>query len=161
MLYCALGRSSTKYANAYGGIEMLSQNYISTTPRYEFKMVQLPQTFWFQQDTGKEVALSLEGLAKQYGSQGWEFYRIDSVGVAVPAGCLARLFGTQVESMTHYNVVTFRRQIPSQNQHELRESNRYNFNAGKFSDHHICCIPYFTVEGNAPNYASAVIWCSP
>ena len=92
---------------------MSSQNYIPTIPRYEYKMVQLPQTFWFKQDTGKEVALYLEGLAKQYGTQGWEFYRI--VGVAVPAGCLAKLLGSQVESMRHYNVVTFRRPIQSQN----------------------------------------------
>lgn len=93
---------------------MLSQNLTSTAPRYEYKMAQLPQTFWFKQDTGKEVALYLEGLAKQYGAQGWEFYRIDSVGVAVPAGCLAKLLGAQVESVRHYNVVTFRRPIQSQ-----------------------------------------------
>jgi len=74
----------------------------------EFKMVQLPQTFVLKQDTGKEIAAYLEKIAHEMGAQGWEFYRIDSVGVAVQPGCLAALAGTK-QTMTYYNVVTFRR----------------------------------------------------
>jgi hypothetical protein len=75
---------------------------------YEFKMMQLPQTFVLKQDTGTEIAAYLEKLSKDMGVDGWEFYRVDSVGVAVQPGCLAALSGTK-QTMTYYNVVTFRR----------------------------------------------------
>lgn len=75
---------------------------------YEFKMVQLPQTFVLKQDTGKEIAAYLEKLIQDMGAQGWEFYRIDQVGVLVQPGCLAALVGTK-QTMTYYNVVAFRK----------------------------------------------------
>jgi hypothetical protein len=75
---------------------------------YEFKMVQLPQTFVLKQDTGKEIAAYLEKLVQETGAQGWEFYRIDQVGVLVQPGCLAAFTGTK-QTMTYYNVITFRR----------------------------------------------------
>ena len=40
-------------------------------PAYEFKMVQLPQTFVLKQDTGKEIAAYLEKLSRDLGAQGW------------------------------------------------------------------------------------------
>lgn len=83
-----------------------------TASQYEFKMVQLPQTFVLRQDTGKEIAAYLEKISNDHGAEGWEFYRIDSVGVAVQPGCLAALSGTK-QTMTYYNVVTFRRPIQS------------------------------------------------
>jgi hypothetical protein len=75
---------------------------------YEFKMVQLPQTFVLKQDTGKEIAAHLEKLAKDMGVDGWEFFRVDSVGVQVQPGCMGALSGIR-QSQAHYNVVTFRR----------------------------------------------------
>lgn len=81
---------------------------MAETTNYEFKMVQLPQTFVLKQDTGKEIAAYLEKIAHEMGAHGWEFYRVDSVGVAVQPGCLAALAGTR-QTMTYYNVVTFRR----------------------------------------------------
>lgn len=75
---------------------------------YEFKMIQLPQTFVLKQDTGKEIAAYLENLSIQMGSQGWEFYRVDTVGVATNPGCLAALMGAK-STMSNYNIVTFRR----------------------------------------------------
>jgi hypothetical protein len=75
----------------------------------EYKMIQLPQTFVLKQDTGKEIATYLETMAHKLGEQGWEFYRIDQVGVAVAPGCLGLLTGAKT-SMTYYNVVTFKRQ---------------------------------------------------
>lgn len=77
---------------------------------YEYKMVQLPQTFVLKQDTGKEIAAYLEKLAAQHTAAGWEFYRIDTVGVAVSLGCIASLFGAQA-TMRNYNVVCFRKPI--------------------------------------------------
>jgi hypothetical protein len=75
---------------------------------YEFKMVQLPQTYVLKQDTGKEIAAHLEKLAKDMGVDGWEFFRVDSVGVQVQPGCLGALSGIK-QSQSYYNVVTFRR----------------------------------------------------
>jgi hypothetical protein len=75
--------------------------------KYKYKMVQLPQTFLLKKDTGNEIAGYLESLTHKLGEKGWEFYRIDSVGVAVQPGCLASLLGAR-QSMTYYNIVTFR-----------------------------------------------------
>lgn len=76
---------------------------------YEFKMIQLPQTFVLKQDTGKEIAVYLEKLTQEQGAQGWEFYRIDQVGVAVAPGCMGALTGVK-QTMTYYNVVSFRKE---------------------------------------------------
>lgn len=84
------------------------------TSQYEYKMVQLPQTFVLKKDTGTEIASYLEKLVQDWNVKGWEFYRIDSVGVAVQPGCLAALTGTKT-SMTYYNIVTFRRIMESTN----------------------------------------------
>ena len=78
---------------------------------FEYKMVQLPQTFILKKDTGSEIAVHLEKLAQEWASKGWEFYRIDSVGVLVQPGCLGPLLGVK-QSMTYYNIVTFRRPLP-------------------------------------------------
>ena len=75
---------------------------------YEFKMVQLPQTFVLKQDTGKEIAAYLEKLTQEMGAQGWEFYRVDRVEVAVPPGCWGALGGAKA-AMSHYSIVSFRR----------------------------------------------------
>lgn len=76
---------------------------------YDFKMIQLPQTFVLQKDTGKEIAVYLEKLSQDMGTQGWQFYRIDQVGVAVSPGCLGAMTGVK-QTMTYYNVVTFRKE---------------------------------------------------
>jgi hypothetical protein len=75
---------------------------------HEYKMVQLPQTFVLKQDTGKEIAEYLEKITRDLGAQGWEFYRIDQVGVAVPPGCWGQISGAKT-AMSYYNVVTFKR----------------------------------------------------
>ena len=76
---------------------------------YDFKMVQLPQTFVLQKDTGKEIAAYLEKLSQEMSAQGWQFYRVDSVGVAVQPGCAGAMTGVK-QTMNYYNVVTFRRE---------------------------------------------------
>lgn len=78
--------------------------------KYLYKMVQLPQTFVLKKDMGNEIAVHLEKLTQEWASKGWEFYRIDSVGVLVQPGCLGAFTGTKV-SMTYYNIVTFRRPV--------------------------------------------------
>lgn len=78
----------------------------------EFKTVQLPHNFIFKKDTGTEVAAYLQTVIDQHSAQGWEFYRIDQVGVAVQPGCMGALTGVK-QTYTYYNIVTFRRQSPT------------------------------------------------
>lgn len=77
--------------------------------KYAYKMVQLPQTFVLKKDTGGEISEYLETLILNMGEKGWEFYRIDTVNVAVSPGCLASMMGAK-QSMTSYNIVAFRQE---------------------------------------------------
>ena len=49
----------------------------------------------------------LERLVQDYASQGWEFYRVDTITVVIAPGCLGILFGERAQSR-HYYIVTFR-----------------------------------------------------
>jgi hypothetical protein len=77
--------------------------------RYTYKMVQVPPTISIRARDyrGGEAAAYLESVVNQYAVQGWEFYRVDSIGVQVAAGCLAALFGSGPQQQTYY-VITFR-----------------------------------------------------
>ena len=66
------------------------------------------QTFTLKNDKGTEIAAYLEKLIQEMAGKGWEFYRIDTVGVLVPPGCLAAFAGMRA-TMTYYNIVAFRR----------------------------------------------------
>lgn len=72
---------------------------------HEYKMVQIPPTIALQtKEKGNEAALYLEQLTNKMAKEGWEFYRVDPVGIYTPGGCL----GGQGQT-SQYNVVTFRR----------------------------------------------------
>lgn len=47
---------------------------------------------------GNEAAVYLERVVNEYASEGWEFYRIDSIGVSVKAGCFDALSGKKIVS---------------------------------------------------------------
>jgi hypothetical protein len=72
-------------------------------------MVQVPPTIAVKSKEyrGGEAAAYLQDLVTQIAAQGWEFYRVDAIGVQVQPGCLASLFGASVQELTYY-VVTFR-----------------------------------------------------
>ena len=73
---------------------------------YQYKMVQVPpNVIATQKRTGNEAADYLQAIVNQEASEGWEFQRIDTLGVAVPQGCL----GTGGHQVTQYCVITFRR----------------------------------------------------
>jgi hypothetical protein len=78
---------------------------------YEYKMVQIPPNIIVKSKDwqGQEAAYYLQELVDQYAAQGWEFYRVDTIGIVRKPGCLASLFGKQAEFFEYY-VVTFRRQ---------------------------------------------------
>ena len=76
---------------------------------YSYHVVQIPQVLQVsakEQDTA--LAALMQRLIEQNAAQGWEFYRVDTLSVAVAPGCLAALFGAR-QTFTPYSVVTFRR----------------------------------------------------
>lgn len=79
---------------------------------FEYRMIQAPPTLVVRrrEDNGREAALYLEGIVNEQATQGWEFYRVDTIGVKVKPGCLGAFSG-QREATIHYYVVTFRRPL--------------------------------------------------
>jgi hypothetical protein len=82
----------------------------------EYKMVQIPPNLSAQAkglfasapDPSQLAAQYLEQQVGHMAQQGWEFYRVDPIGVRTAPGCLAGLFGAK-ESYSIYYVITFRR----------------------------------------------------
>ena len=82
-------------------------------PRYVYKMVQVPPSIVVTgKQTGREASDYLEGLVNQWAKDGWEFYRVDTIGIVGPAGCLAALLGL-TDGFKSLYVVTFRREARS------------------------------------------------
>jgi hypothetical protein len=77
---------------------------------FDYKMVQAPPVIEAASKgaTGQEAAAYLESVVNRYASQGWEFYRVDQIGVMRRPGCLGALLGMG-EQATLYYVITFRR----------------------------------------------------
>lgn len=79
--------------------------------RYRYKMIQVPPTIAIAARTerGNEAAIYLGRVVNEQARNGWEFYRVDSIGVQTQAGCFGILAGAKPTTNTHY-VVTFRRE---------------------------------------------------
>ena len=77
---------------------------------YKYKMIQIPPNIEVQmkEHKGNEAAYYLENVVNKYASEGWEFYRVDSIGVDLQPGCFGILGGKQAERSLYY-VVTFRK----------------------------------------------------
>jgi len=79
---------------------------------YQYKMVQISPTIWVSAKEGRDQGVAadyLEEVVNTHAVQGWEFYRIDTIGVTEqPSGCLATLFGSKATNLNYY-VVTFRK----------------------------------------------------
>jgi len=73
---------------------------------YEYKMVQIPPTIAVKKEAGTEAADFLQRLATEQAADGWEYYRVDQLGVASNPGCLSG----QRAGVAHYYVVVFRRE---------------------------------------------------
>lgn len=73
-------------------------------------MLQIPPNVEVQakQHKGNEAAAYLENIVNKHAQDGWEFYRIDEVGVKTQPGCLAALFGNKGDFNTYY-VITLRK----------------------------------------------------
>lgn len=77
---------------------------------YQYKMVQVPPSINVQEKSqvGNEAAVYLEGIVNEQAKEGWEFYRVDSIGVNVQPGCISALAGQKAAEATYY-VVSFRK----------------------------------------------------
>lgn len=74
---------------------------------YEYQMVQSSPTIFQDRKQENAAAKWLERLANQHASNGWEFYRVDSMSVQIPTGCFGVTIGA---GETHtVMIVTFRR----------------------------------------------------
>ncbi len=75
---------------------------------YQYRMLQVPPNVSVRGVAqGQEAAQYLQTLVNEQARQGWEFYRVDEIGVEVRPGCLWALLG-QKATYTQYYVVTFR-----------------------------------------------------
>ena len=77
---------------------------------YEYKMAQVPPNIQLslKAEQGTEAAAYLQGIVNDAARDGWEFQRVDSIGVHVAPGCLGALTGMAVPPKLYY-VGTFRR----------------------------------------------------
>lgn len=79
---------------------------------YEYKMVQIPPDVAVREKEhrGNEAAAYLQHIVNDMARQGWEFHRVDPVGVNVLAGCLGAAGGAKGSHQVYY-VITFRREL--------------------------------------------------
>lgn len=77
---------------------------------YIYKMVQVPPNIEVRakEHRGNEAAVYLENVVNTYAEDGWEFYRIDTIGVSVKAGCLDALFGKK-DVLSSFYVISLRK----------------------------------------------------
>ncbi|EGB0933349.1 TPA: DUF4177 domain-containing protein [Escherichia coli] len=74
---------------------------------FKYKMVQIPPNVIINSrktDKDSAAAIYLEDVVNNMAGRGWEFYRIDSIGVAEAPGCS----GKKDIGPTVYYVITFR-----------------------------------------------------
>jgi len=80
--------------------------------KYEYQMVQVPPnvTVEAKKHKGNEAAAYLQEVVNIHAKDGWEFYRIDTIGVETTPGCLDGLLGKKAE-LLRYHVISFRREL--------------------------------------------------
>jgi hypothetical protein len=76
---------------------------------YKYKMIQIPSNITVQMKAhkGNEAAAYMEQIVNKWAAEGWEFYRVDSVGVTLQPGCFGGSTGKNAENSV-YHVITFR-----------------------------------------------------
>lgn len=77
---------------------------------YTYKMVQVPPNIEVRakEHRGNEAAAYLQNVVNTHAADGWEYYRVDTIGVSVKPGCFDALFGKK-EVLNHYYVIAFRK----------------------------------------------------
>lgn len=90
--------------------EEARRDKLTVGPRlWRYKMVQIPPNISIEEGQSKrgKAAGYLEEIVEEYAAYGWEFHRVDEIGVVVNQGCLGALFGAG-PAHSSYFVVTFR-----------------------------------------------------
>jgi DNA-directed RNA polymerase subunit RPC12/RpoP len=79
--------------------------------QYEYRMVPIPPNVVKKDGMSMREAAAdyLQTTVNEQAQDGWDFFRVDAIGVRVPQGCMAALLGDQERRATYY-VVTFRRE---------------------------------------------------
>ncbi|MEZ8745945.1 hypothetical protein AB4516_15780 [Vibrio sp. 10N.222.54.F12] len=79
---------------------------------YEYKMVQIPPNIAvdMKDSQGDDAARYLENVVNQYAREGWEFHRVDTIGVQIQPGCMDALKGRKMENASYY-VISFRKEV--------------------------------------------------
>ncbi|WP_236191536.1 DUF4177 domain-containing protein [Pseudomonas paraglycinae] len=77
---------------------------------YVYKMVQVPPNIEVRakEHRGNEAAAYLQNVVNSHAEDGWEFYRIDTIGVSVKPGCFDTLLGKK-NVLTEYYVISLRK----------------------------------------------------
>ncbi|WP_306110046.1 DUF4177 domain-containing protein [Serratia fonticola] len=75
---------------------------------YKYKMVQVPPTITVNVKDNRSglAAEYLENVVNEWASQGWEFHRVDVIGVNEKSGILGRK-----SEYSHYYVISFRKEV--------------------------------------------------
>ena len=83
--------------------------------RYEYKVVpfmgQVKRGFR-SMGTAGEVSRQLQTVIDEYARQGWEFYSVEKINIAVSPGCFGSLFGTST-GLIDFDQIIFRRTVPA------------------------------------------------
>ncbi|MTH46986.1 DUF4177 domain-containing protein [Intestinirhabdus alba] len=80
---------------------------------YKYKMVQIPPNIVVNArkvNKNNAAAEYLEEVVNEMALEGWEFQRIDSIGVQEQPGCGSIFGGKQVGPVNYY-VITFRQEV--------------------------------------------------
>ncbi|MCE8028826.1 DUF4177 domain-containing protein [Halomonas daqingensis] len=77
---------------------------------YTYKMVQVPPNVSVSARgrKGNEAADYLQEVVNEHATEGWEFQRVDSIGIHVQPGCFS--LGTKAQQELYY-VITFRKPV--------------------------------------------------
>ncbi|EHT8771985.1 DUF4177 domain-containing protein [Salmonella enterica] len=78
---------------------------------YTYKMVQIPPNISVKAKDNKNgiAAAYLQQEVNSWAAEGWEFQRVDTIGIEEQPGC----FGGNKSTLTHYYVITFRKEVTS------------------------------------------------
>ncbi|MGC6387218.1 DUF4177 domain-containing protein [Ewingella sp. S1.OA.A_B6] len=74
---------------------------------YTYKMVQVPPNISVKAKDNKSgiAAQYLENVVNTWAAEGWEFQRVDTIGIEEKPGC----FSANKQGLVYYYVITFRK----------------------------------------------------
>ena len=77
---------------------------------YTYKMIQVPPNISVKAKDNKSgvAAAYLQGVVNQQAAEGWEFQRVDTIGIEEQPGC----FNGGKAQVFQYYVITFRKKVP-------------------------------------------------